>query len=284
MTGKTRCVAILGHPISHSKSPQMHQAAFEALKLDFVYLPFDVQPRKLRSAVNALKTLGFSGFNVTVPFKERIVPLLDLLSPEARMIGAVNTVLIKDNKLSGFNTDGKGFIRSVQKAWKIRLAGKKVVIIGAGGSSKALAVSLCMEKAGSIGILNRTISKGRKLSDHLARLFKQPEVFSLPLQGNDTRDALAQTDLLINTTSLGLNPKDPSPLPSEYIRPGMKVYDLIYNPSETRFLKEAKKMGCQVLNGSSMLLYQGALAFEIWTGKTPPLDVMAQAIDITKQI
>ncbi|HXN08008.1 MAG TPA: shikimate dehydrogenase [Nitrospiria bacterium] len=280
MTGKTRCVAILGHPISHSKSPQMHQAAFEALKLDFAYLPFDIEPRKLESAVNALKTLGFSGFNVTVPFKEKIIPLLDVVAPDARIIGAVNTVLIKDNKLTGFNTDGKGFIRSVQKAWKIRLAGKKIVIIGAGGSSKAIAVSLCMEKAVSIGILNRTLSKGRNLSDHLARLFRRPEIFSLPLYGNDTRDAIAQADLLINTTSLGLNPKDPSPLPSGYIRPGMKVYDLIYNPAETRFLKEAKKTGCQVLNGSSMLLCQGALAFEIWTGKMPPLAVMAQAIDI----
>ncbi|MBI1819609.1 MAG: shikimate dehydrogenase [Nitrospirae bacterium] len=275
MTGKTRGVAIIGHPVSHSLSPQMHQAAFDALELDYCYLPFDLFPKDLKKGVLALKLLGFRGFNVTVPHKTKIVPLLDQISREASLIGAVNTVLIEKGKLKGFNTDGPGFIESLKREWHYSVHKKHVVILGAGGAAKAVAAQICLEKAASLGIVNRTVSKGEMLKKQLQKSFPSIKIAAFPSKGEALKDFIRQSDLLINATSLGLHPGDPSPCPPDYFFKGLKVVDLIYNPPMTAFLRGAGKKGCQTLNGLSMLLYQGALAFKIWTGEMPPVRLMA---------
>ncbi len=278
MTGKTRGVAIIGHPVSHSLSPQMHQAAFDALKLDYCYLPFDLFPKDLKKGIQALKLLGFRGFNVTVPHKTEIVPLLDQISREASLIGAVNTVLIEKGKLKGFNTDGPGFIESLKREWGYSVQKQHVVIIGAGGAAKAVAAQICLEKAASLGIVNRTVSKGELLKKQLQKSFPATKIEVFPSKGEALKQLIRQSDLLINATSLGLHPGDSSPCTPDYFFKGLKVVDLIYNPPITTFLRGAGKKGCRTLNGLSMLLYQGALAFKIWTGKKPPVRLMARTL------
>lgn len=278
ITGKTRYVAIIGHPVSHTLSPGMHQSAFDYLKLDYCYLSFDILPRNLKKGVEALKHLGFKGFNVTIPHKERIIPLLDQISPEAKIIGAVNTVLIEDGKLKGFNTDGAGLSESMRREWGFSVRNKQVMILGAGGAAKAAAAQFSLERAKTIGIANRTRSKGIALKKRLKKYFPEVEAVVLSFDGPDLRNFLQQTDLLINTTSVGLHAGDPSLLPPDFLHKDLKVSDLIYNPPVTPFLKAAQSRGCLILNGTGMLLYQGALAFKIWTGKLPPVEVMAKAI------
>ncbi|MHB8481502.1 MAG: shikimate dehydrogenase [Nitrospiria bacterium] len=280
MTGKTRCVAIIGHPVFHSLSPQMHQAAFDALGLDYCYIPFDIFPKDLEQAVLSLKLLGFRGFNVTVPHKEKMVPLMDRLSPEASIIGAVNTVLIHKGKLSGFNTDGPGFIESLKKEWGFFPKNRKIVLLGAGGAARAVATQLCFEKVKSIGIVNRSPSRRLILKEQLNQYFPEIEILTFSNQETGLKTFIHHSDLLINATSLGLHAGDPSPCPSDYFYRGLRVYDLIYNPPLTPFLKKAKIKGCRILNGSGMLVYQGALAFKIWTGKMPSVSLMAKAIQL----
>ena len=280
MTGKTRCVAIIGHPVSHSLSPQMHQAAFRALEFDFCYIPLDVLSKDLVRAVRALKLFGFQGFNVTVPHKEKIVAMMDDLSPEASLIGAVNTVLIQNGKLYGFNTDGPGFIESLKKEWRFSPKNKNIVLLGAGGAARAVVTQLCIHRAGSIAIVNRTSGKSATLKKQLDKRFPETKISTFSFHDSDLKSLIARSDLLINATSLGLHPGDPSPVPLGHFVRRVKVYDLIYNPPLTPFLKNAKKKGCRILNGSSMLVYQGALAFKIWTGKMPPVQLMAKAIQL----
>jgi shikimate dehydrogenase len=276
--GNTRYVAIIGHPVGHTLSPRMHQSAFDHLKLDYCYLVFDIPPRNLKKGVEALKHLGFRGFNVTIPHKETIIPLLDRISPEAKVIGAVNTVLIEDGKLKGFNTDGAGLTESMKREWGFSARNKQMMILGAGGAAKAAATQFSLEGAKTIGIANRTRSKGMALKKRLKKYFPDVEVVVLSFAGPDLRKFLQRTDLLINTTSVGLRADDPCLLPPDFFHRDLKVSDLIYNPPVTPFLKAARRRGCLILNGRGMLLYQGALAFKIWTGKLPPVEVMAKAI------
>ncbi|MBI1821704.1 MAG: shikimate dehydrogenase [Nitrospirae bacterium] len=278
MTGKTRCVAIIGHPVSHSLSPQMHQAAFDALGLDYCYIPFDILPKDLEQAVYSLTLLGFLGFNVTIPHKEKMVSLVDKISPEASIIGAVNTVRIHKGKLWGFNTDGPGFVESLRKKWSFSPKNKRIVLLGAGGAAKAVATQLCFEKVKSIGIVNRTPSKRSVLKKQLNQYFPEIEVVTFSYHEPDLKTFIQCSDLLINATSVGLHAGAASPVPPDFFHRKLKVYDLIYNPRMTPFLEEAKQNGCPILNGSSMLVFQGALAFKIWTGKMPPVSLMAKSI------
>lgn len=280
MIWKTRCVAVIGHPVFHSLSPRMHQSAFNRLKLDYLYLAFDISPRNLKKGVEALKQLGFRGFNVTVPHKETIIPLLDQISSEVKAIGAVNTVLIEDGKLKGFNTDGAGLTESMRRGWGFSVRNRQVMILGAGGAAKAASAQFALEGAKKIGIANRTRSKGIALKKRLKKYFPNVEAAVFGLDSPDLKNFLRQADLLINTTSVGLHPGDPSLLPTDYFHKDLKVCDLIYNPSMTPFLKAAHRRGCLTLNGRGMLLYQGALAFQIWTGRRAPVEVMARAISL----
>jgi shikimate dehydrogenase len=259
----------------------MHRAAYLALSLNYLYLPFDIPVPRLPQAVQAFRLLRFRGFNVTVPFKERIVPLLDELSPEARTTGAVNTVRIDNGRLTGFNTDGYGFSRSLRTQWRFPVRQRRAVILGAGGAARGAACQLAMEKIGAIGISNRTRSHSVKLKGLIRREFPGIEVTVLAPRSPELKDYLKATDLLVNTTPLGLRSRDPSPVPAQFLHPRLRVFDLIYNPPVTPLIRAAAKAGSPWMNGAHMLLYQGARAFEIWTGKKAPLAEMAGALSLS---
>ncbi|MBI5179231.1 MAG: shikimate dehydrogenase [Nitrospinae bacterium] len=259
-------LGIIGYPVSHSLSPLMHNSAAKDLRLPFVYIAFEVPPASLAKAVAGMKTLGIAGMNVTVPHKEKIVPLLDALDKGAAEIGAVNTVKNNNGVLTGANTDGVGFLRAL-KAERFNPRGKRAVIIGAGGSSRAIGVSLCKAGAKEIVVINRSEGSGKALVRHLSRFGKADFHKST---SPAARDAVARADLVVQTTPAGMKKSDPLPLADPPFRKGQLVYDIIYSPGETRFLKAAKKAGANTLNGLSMLVYQGSESFKMWTGRRFP--------------
>jgi len=262
--------AVIGDPIEHSLSPWMHNAGYEALGIDAEYQRFHVEASHLAEAVEGLCALGFSGWNVTLPHKEKIISLLDTLTREARRAGAVNTVKIHEGQLIGHNTDGDGFIRSV-KGNLNEFKGKKAVLLGAGGASKGIALALAAQGM-QVHILNRTPEKATVLAQALQRegATATSGVFA-------PGEWLEDVDLLVQTTSVGLH-GEPFPFSVQGISDRALVVDIIVNPRDTVFLKDAKKQGCRTLNGLGMLLYQGAYAWEFWLGGQAPVEVMRQAL------
>lgn len=272
--GARQVVALIGHPIHHSLSPAMHNAAFDKAKLNFVYVPLDVHPKRLKQAMAGVRALGIAGLNVTVPHKETILPFLDDLSKEARLIGAVNTVQRKGDRLIGHNTDGRGFLRAIQSAWGVGLASKRIVILGAGGAARAVAVQAVLEGAAAVTIGNRSASRGRRLLRHLRAIAGRTAIQMVPLPGSALASAIRDSDLIVQATTVGLIARERSLIEAKLFRSHHRVCDLIYRPTETAFLREAQSAGAATLNGIGMLLHQGALAFEIWTGSPAPLQTM----------
>jgi shikimate dehydrogenase len=274
ISGKTQICAIIGDPVEHTMSPPMHNAAFQELGLDYIYIPFQVKPEQLKQAVAGLRALNVRGFNVTIPHKVSVIPLLDKLDPLAEKIGAVNTVVNENGKLKGYNTDAEGFLR-VLKEHGFKPKNKKVVILGAGGASRAISFILA-QKGASLTILNR--EQELDWAVDIARLvnanFKQ-EVKALEL--GHLAEVLPGTDLLVNATSVGMSPavKD-SLVPAKLLKGVPLVFDIVYNPVQTKLLKDAAAAGAQTIGGVDMLVWQGALAFEKWTGKKAPVDLMRQ--------
>lgn len=264
--GKTRVVGLFGYPVEHSLSPAMHNAAFEHLNLDFCYVTFPVRPDLLKDAVKGIAALNLRGVNVTVPHKENVIPFLDKVDDEAAFIGAVNTILNSDGTLTGFNTDGRGFMESLSEA-DIRVEGKTVLILGAGGACRAISYYLS-EKAASLEIFDIDHDKVLKLVTDLNTI--RPDV-SL----RTGLEELEGIDIVINATPLGLRETDSPPVDVSLISQKMVVCDLIYK--ETALLRAAAKKGCRTLDGLGMLLHQGVLAFEIWTGIKPPVEIMRKA-------
>lgn len=262
--------AVIGDPIEHSLSPWMHKAGYEALGIDADYQRFHVEPSHLTEAVEGLCALGCSGWNVTLPHKETIIPLLDTLTPEARRAGAVNTVKVQQGQLIGHNTDGGGFVRSVQGELN-GFKGKKAVLLGAGGAGKGIALALA-EQGMQLHILNRTPEKATALVE----LIKQ---WGGTANSGEFAPGewLEEVDLLVQTTSVGLH-GEPFPFSLEGISNRALVVDIIFNPPQTAFLQDAKKLGCRTLNGLGMLLYQGALAWEFWLGGQAPIKAMRQGL------
>lgn len=275
ISGKTKIYGIFGHPVEHTFSPGMHNSAFAALNMDACYVPFAVHPEKLRSAAAAVVSLNLRGLNITVPHKEKIIPFLDDLSEEARLLGAVNTIEIREGRLIGHNTDGRGFLRSLREQARFNPKGKTFLLVGSGGAARAVSFSLALSGAGKI--LLHDLDKAK--ADALARDVKRKT--GVPVHSID-KDALsssaAEADCLINATPLGLKKTDPLPLPKGVIEAGHLVCDLVYNPPVTPLLNAAKAAGAKVLPGIGMLLYQGVIAFEIWTGKRAPVQVMQKAL------
>ncbi|MEK6657830.1 MAG: shikimate dehydrogenase [Nitrospirota bacterium] len=279
ITGKTKIVGIFGYPIEHTFSPLMHNAAFSALGLDYCYIPFEVQPKDLKSAVEGIRALNIRGVNITVPHKEAVIKYLDELSKEAKLIGAVNTIENRGGKLIGHNTDGRGFIKSLWDDAKTRVKGKSVLLVGAGGAGKGIAVSCALEGASEIIIANRTIKKADELVRYLKRNFKKTKFSAIPLDRHELAKVIAGADILINSTSVGLKGKGLLPISQKDLHRDLVIYDLIYNPQITPLLKIARRAGVKkAVNGLGMLIHQGALAFQIWTGKKPPVDVMKKAV------
>jgi len=269
---------VFGDPVEHSLSPVMQNAALQAAGIDGLYIPWRVRAPGLSAALDSLRWMeNFGGANVTLPHKEQAASLVDELSPEAASVGAVNTIVSRDGRLLGANTDGQGFLRSLQEEGGFVPRGRRAAILGAGGAARAVAWSLVEAGIAELLILNRTRERAELLADLVSQ---RMGVLALGLGLGDPRapGQLARCALLVNATPVGLHPSDPSPIEPELLRPWLLVHDLIYRPRETALLREAKGRGCRVLGGLGMLLYQGALAFELWTGRKPPEQAMRTAL------
>ncbi|MDF9409481.1 MAG: Quinate/shikimate dehydrogenase [Pelotomaculum sp. PtaB.Bin013] len=284
INGRTKVCGIYGCPVEHSFSPAMHNAAFDALDLDFVYVPFLVEPSRLPAAVEAVRSLGLAGVNVTIPHKQAVLPLLDEITEEARLIGAVNTIVNNSGCLLGDNTDGRGFLRALQEQAGFSPAGKTALIMGAGGAARAVSVQLVLAGIRKLFLSNRSRTRAEALASLLVKNTGLPvaEVVPWPVSGEnpDLSEELPLADLVVQTTPVGMHPDEGStiPLPLSSFGPGQVVCDLIYNPPETMFMKRASQVGATALNGIGMLLYQGVLSFEQWTGKTAPVEVMRESL------
>lgn len=274
ITAQTQLLGVMGHPIAQSKSPHMHNEALTRQQLPFMYLAFDVHPEQLSQAVNGMRALGARGWNVTIPHKVTIMPLLDEVNEDARKIGAVNTVVNEGGRLFGYNTDGAGYLKSLVEETGIRVSEQRVLILGAGGAARGVSYALAQAGAGDIVIANRTWEKAERLRSFLTRM-ADVKAIRLDEIGNWMNDRT----LIVNTTSVGMHPNvQESPLEESMLPEGAVVSDLIYNPPKTTLLKRAENRGCVIHNGLGMFVHQGALAYEKWTGVEPPLDIMRQAV------
>ena len=269
----TRIFGVIGHPIGHSLSPVMQTAAFRALRLDALYEPFEVSPRVLSPVLRGLTLAGVEGLNVTVPLKEAILPLLDRVDPDARAIGAVNTIIIKNRRLTGYNTDGVGLRMALKElGWRPRPA--CAVILGAGGAARAVAWELARIRGSCVIIANRHVRRAQTLARWLARAHPQVCVRAVPLG----QVALEGVDLLVNATTVGMRVSDGALIDADRLRRGMLVYDLVYH-RQTPLVRAAHRRGCVAANGLSMLLYQGAASLRLWLHREPPIPVMRQALE-----
>lgn len=252
----------------------MHNAAFEALGLDYRYVAFTVPPPALRDAVRGLRALGMVGANVTIPLKERIIPFLDDLSADARIIGAVNTIVRRNGRLIGHNTDAGGFLRSLREDTGVTVKGGRFLVVGAGGAARAVAAGLAVSGARGVVIVNRSVHRARGMVRKLRRLFPAVEWMGRPLDElPDARTVRA----VIQCTSVGMRPDDPSPIPVQWLDPRVAVYDLIYH-TRTALVRKAHAVGAPCAGGLGMLVHQGARAFALWTGRRPPIEVMRRAL------
>lgn len=279
--GQTCVFGIFGHPIAHTLSPPMQNAAFEARNLDAVYLPFEINPAYLKNAVASILPLGIKGVNITIPHKEAIIPFLDSLDEEARKVGAVNTVEVSSGRLIGHNTDGRGYVASLT-ALDIDLAGQRVLMIGAGGAAKGVAIAVLSSGISELILVVRRLDRGKALAERLAALFPHVPITVVGMNAErHTFQQKGRATLLINCTPLGMKRDDPVPFPPSWIEPHWVVSDLVYRPAETPLLCAAKEAGALTVSGIGMLLHQGALAFEIWTQEKAPLTVMKEALEDT---
>lgn len=274
MTSPTKVFGIFGDPISHSLSPVIYNAAFQSLGLPYYYVPFEVPERGLKEAVSAVSALGIGGINVTIPHKEAIIPFLNKISDESKKIGAINTVEVIANQLIGHNTDGSGFLKSLSEA-NVNLDGLQVILLGAGGASRGVAVSLLNANISELCVIARSMERRKVLHNDLSSLFPNIKISEHPFDKNDFRDA---PTLLINTTPLGMKMGDPLPYPVDRIYPNWVVADLVYNPFKTPFLLAAEKVGAKTVPGTGMLLHQAALSFEIFTKQKAPIEAMKKAL------
>lgn len=272
--GSTNIVGLIGHPVEHSFSPPMHNAAFDALGMDYAYVAFDVNPNDLKTAIEGAQSLNIKGFNVTIPHKVDVMQYLDGLDEVARLIGAVNTIDFKN--LKGYNTDGIGAVKAIEEVTSIK--NKNVVVAGAGGASRAISFYIAKYGAESLTILNRNESKAERLAGDVSDSGLISEVASDSINLID--NYMENADVLIDTTPLGMHPNinDEPIVKAEKMDENLVVFDAVYNPNETVLLKEAIKANAKPVYGIKMLLYQGTESFKIWTGKTAPVDVMEKAL------
>lgn len=277
LSGSTKIVGLIGYPVEHSKSPVMHNAAFDSLGLDFMYLLFSVRPPYLKEAVMGLRALNIVGANITIPYKEEVMKYLDDITAEAKLIGAVNTIHNQDGKLIGYNTDGQGFITSLLTDGRVKLEGQKVLLIGAGGAGKAVAVKLAERGVERLVITDKIEEKAKALVGRLQENIPDCPVYAMPPGDKEFAKTVLESTLLINATPVGMKEGDPPIIDPEYLHKALFVYDVIYN-RETPLIEAAKKRGLRTLDGMGMLIHQGAASFEIWTGQKAPIEVMRNRI------
>jgi shikimate dehydrogenase len=282
-TEELRLYGIFGYPLSHTLSPAMQEAGFEACGWKVHYLVFELELPAFRETLKGLPNFLLDGFNVTVPYKEQIIPFLDVLTPKARAIGAVNTVYRQGRKWAGTNTDVDGFLRSLMMDGGFRPRGCKVLLLGAGGAARAVLYGLASEGAKSIIVTDLMKEKAETLIRHFQPLFPRTVFATIPCLENELEESLQTADLVVNATTVGLKASDPVLLKPAWIpkaKTGRRMffYDLIYQPSRTAFLKNAAAKGHKISNGLGMLLYQGAAGFEHWSGRKAPVEVMRRAL------
>lgn len=270
ITGKTKIIGIFGDPIEHTLSPLIHNEAFKYLGLDYCYVPFHVKREKLKEAVEGIRALDIKGVNITVPHKEEVIKYLDIVSDEAKEIGAVNTIVNMEGVLKGYNTDVRGFISSLKEEGFF-IKGKNVLIIGGGGAARAVVYGILIE-GGRVYIFNRTSTKAQAIKEKFSNLG------FIEVIENINKFVTEKINIIVNATSLGLKKDDPPPLNPNLLTSEHTYCDLVY--PETTLMKKAKKIGCKVIGGYGMLVWQAAFAFEIWTGMQAPIEIMKKTLKI----
>jgi len=276
ISGKTRVCGVIGDPIEHTMSPVMHNAAFKQMGIDYLYIPFKVKQEELARAIDGVKALNIRGLNVTIPHKVAVIQFLDKLDHLAEKIGAVNTIVNDDGVLTGYNTDGAGFLQALLEKG-IESRGKNTVILGAGGASRAISFSLA-DRDANLVILNRRLELdwAEELASRISQTFSK-EVKALELNRENLARVLDRADIVVNATSMGMTPNiDETPVTSDLLKPDLIVFDIVYNPIKTRLLREAEAAGARTVSGLDMLVRQGALAFEKWTGVKAPIELMRE--------
>jgi shikimate dehydrogenase len=280
----TQFIGVIGYPLKHSISPDFQQAALDYYKLDIRYEAWETKAADLSLVINRVRQPQKLGANITTPYKETILHLVDEVDDFTSLVGAVNTVVNRDGKLLGFNTDAYGFLKALYDDAKFKPENKYVVILGAGGAARAVGFALLQEKISSLIIVNRTLAKAESLAGHLAKYAADNkislEITAVPWQSSRVTEALESCQLIVNCTNLGMwssSYEGKSPLASNLIPKGALVYDLVYNPSETPLLRMARKASASTIGGLPMLVYQGAASFKLWTGREAPLDIMLSA-------
>ena len=264
INSKTKIVGLLGYPLDHTFSPPMQNAAFDNKGINYVYIPIEVKPENFATVIKAISSMNFGGFNVTKPFKVEIIKYLDEIDEAAKCIGAVNTVVVKDGKLKGYNTDGSGFLRSLEESLGSKVEGKDIFVLGSGGASRAICMILALNKARKIYICNRTFEKAVALSGDVNK-YALGSSTAIPMEYGEMSKTIKNVDVFINTTNVGTFPEvDEIPIDSSLLNRKLVVCDVIYNPRKTKLLLEAEKLGCKTMSGFGMLVYQGAGAFELW--------------------
>ncbi len=277
ISGTTKPFAVLGHPIAHTLSPAMHNAALLALEWDAVYLAFDVTPERVVPALAALGELGFRGVNLTVPLKEAAFRGLKHRDDSAALVRSVNTVAFHDAGPVGYSTDGEGFLRAHEEAFGGGIGGANIFVLGAGGAGRALALVCAVNGARAVTLADTDSGRAAAVAEEIRAT--APTVHTTHVEGDAACIEAARTaDLVLQATPVGMKPSDPSPLGAEAFRPGQQAFDLIYTAPETPFMKTAAAAGAHTANGLAMLLYQGVRSFEIWTGVTPPVEIMRETL------
>ena len=277
ISGHTKIVGVIGDPVEHSRSPQMHNSAFQEMGLDYVYIPFRVKAEELKSAVDGFKALNVVGINVTLPHKKAVLPLMDRVSEEAQLIGAVNTMVFKDDMVKGHNTDARGFLASLYEKGIDSVRGMKVVVLGAGGGARAIVTGLALENVSSITIANRTFENAVKLADDLCKKTGVP-MKGISLDESKFSDYVSKCDMLVSTITAGMDPSIKLSIDPDWLQKDCIVCDIVYTPPETNLLKSAMDKGLKTVGGMGMLVHQGAISFQLWTGLQPPLETMRQAL------
>jgi len=276
ITGKTRVIAILGYPVEHSLSPAMQNVEFERLGLDYVYVPASIKPENLELGIRGLVAAGIVGMNVTIPHKQAVLPLLTTTSDDARMVGAVNTIRVENGDLHGYNTDIDGWVRDIQE--DILLERNAVCIVGAGGAARAVAVGAIKSGASRLFLCGRNSDTVSALAEDIQHRLPEADVSWRQLDDPECRAQLAASDIVVNTTPVGMDSSPGMPIPPDWLDEHHYYYDTIYTPGETELMKAARQKGCAVRGGLGMLAYQGAEAFQIWTGEYPDVERMKSTL------
>lgn len=285
-------LAVFGDPVAHSASPQLHNPALRHCGIDCQYTRIHVKEEELPEALKLAQANGFIGVNLTIPHKTAALKLVDEVSPDAVRLGAINTVAVSPDRLRGFNTDGPGIVRAIRSEFAVDLRDLRVMILGAGGGAgRAIAAQCALEQCERLVLVNRTMEKAHALVHELQPLFRSERLagpsnrlLAVPWENKVLERELQQIDLVINASSVGMKRTDPPPLPNWLLQPHLLIYDTIYAQTRTSLLVEADQAGARGANGLSLLLHQGALAFEIWFDRDAPLEVMRSGLELSKRI